>query len=388
MEEINKVIVKQQPKLTGQIGNTLIYVDPDLEDQKVDILENGVYTVKASEGFDGLNSVEVKADVNPELEEKEITPTKQVQIVTSDEAYGLSKVTVQTIPDEYVIPTGRLDITKNGIENIKDYESVNVDVSPNLQNKSIDVIKNGTTFISADENFDGLGTVEITANVVSETFVPFTYTGYSKNYCSNIGRYIKDVPYLDLGDSTSTYYLLAGASNLEHVGTIRSNKDIIYAAYMFYGCTSLEKIDNIDLRLPTEAAGYSLTYACCYMFCNCNKLEGEMKLDMPTTSGNMDAMFYNCYKIKKIDLSSITTTPTAFVNVFANCYELEELDISGMSIPYTPNTHSDSFKNVGKNLSTPTKVYVKDEATQTWILSLSGTSRPSNWSTENVIIKG
>ena len=165
MEEINKVIVRQQPKLTGQIGNTLIYIDPDLEDQKVDILENGVYTVKASEGFDGLNTVEVKADVNPELEEKEITPTKQVQIVTSDEAYGLSKVTVQTIPDEYVIPTGRLDITKNGIENIKDYESVNVYVSPNLQNKSIDIIKNGTTFISADENFDGLGTVEINADV-------------------------------------------------------------------------------------------------------------------------------------------------------------------------------------------------------------------------------
>lgn len=279
-------IVRQQPKLTGQIGNTLIYIDPNLEDQKVDIVKNGVYTLRANEGFDALNTVEINAEVIPEI------------------------------------------------------------------------------------------------------FTPFTYTGYNKSYLSNIGHYIKDVPYLDLGDSNSVYYLFYGASKLEHVGTIRSNKDIIYAAYMFYGCTSLKKIDNIDLRLPTVAAGYSLTYACCYMFCNCNNLEGEIKLDMPTTSGNMDAMFYNCYKIKKIDLSSITTTPTAFVNVFANCYELEELDISGMSIPYTPNTHSDSFKNVGKNLSTPTKVYVKDEATQNWILSLSGTVRPSNWSKENVIIKG
>ena len=63
-------IVRQQPKLTGQIGNTIIYVQPDLEDQKVDIVKNGVYTLRANEGFDGLNSVEINADVQPALPEK------------------------------------------------------------------------------------------------------------------------------------------------------------------------------------------------------------------------------------------------------------------------------------------------------------------------------
>ena len=58
-------VLKQQPKLTGQIGNTIIYVQPDLEDQQVDIVENGTYTIKANEGFDALNSVEVVADVKP-----------------------------------------------------------------------------------------------------------------------------------------------------------------------------------------------------------------------------------------------------------------------------------------------------------------------------------
>lgn len=68
----NKItsVVRQQPKLTGQIGNTLIYVNPDLEDQKVDIIKNGLYTLRANEGFDGLNSVEINADVQPALPEK------------------------------------------------------------------------------------------------------------------------------------------------------------------------------------------------------------------------------------------------------------------------------------------------------------------------------
>lgn len=68
-------IVRQQPKLTGQIGNTLIYIDPDLEDQKVDIVKNGVYTLRANEGFDGLNSVEVVTNVPNDLGEKYILET-------------------------------------------------------------------------------------------------------------------------------------------------------------------------------------------------------------------------------------------------------------------------------------------------------------------------
>ena len=67
MEEINKVIVKQQPKLTGQIGNTLIYVDPDLEDKSIDITENGMYTITADEGYDALSTVEINANVEVPL---------------------------------------------------------------------------------------------------------------------------------------------------------------------------------------------------------------------------------------------------------------------------------------------------------------------------------
>lgn len=39
------------------------------------------------------------------LQEKEITPTKEIQEITPDSTYdGLSKITVDKIPDEYIIP--------------------------------------------------------------------------------------------------------------------------------------------------------------------------------------------------------------------------------------------------------------------------------------------
>lgn len=63
------------------------------------------------------------------MQEKEVNPTKEVQEVIPDIQYdGLSKVTVNPIPDEYIQPTGTIDITSNGTYDVKSYESANVNV--------------------------------------------------------------------------------------------------------------------------------------------------------------------------------------------------------------------------------------------------------------------
>ena len=76
--------------------------------------------------------------IYPELQEKTIIPNKATQEITSDKGiYGLSKVIVEKIPDEYIIPSETKDITENGIHDVRLYENANVNVKPKLQEKTI-----------------------------------------------------------------------------------------------------------------------------------------------------------------------------------------------------------------------------------------------------------
>lgn len=66
----------------------------------------------------------------PSTQTKIVEPNRETQIVTPDKGfYALSSVTVNPIPDEYIIPTGVLNVTDNGEHDVRNYEKVNVDVT-------------------------------------------------------------------------------------------------------------------------------------------------------------------------------------------------------------------------------------------------------------------
>lgn len=84
------------------------------------------------ENIENINcTVENTAYVEkPVTQEKTVTPTKQVQTVIPDTGYnGLSKVTVNKIPDDYIIPTGEITIAKNGTYDVKDKAVAKVETS-------------------------------------------------------------------------------------------------------------------------------------------------------------------------------------------------------------------------------------------------------------------
>jgi hypothetical protein len=95
------------------------------------------------------------------LQEKTVTPTKSVQNITPDTNYdGLSKVTVNAIPAEYITPEGTLSITTNGTKDVTQYANVNVSIPQTGTIRGVwEFQKDGFTMdsVDCDVNFTSNG---------------------------------------------------------------------------------------------------------------------------------------------------------------------------------------------------------------------------------------
>ncbi len=231
------------------------------------------------------------------MQEKEITPTKETQIVEPDKNYdGLKKVTVNKIPDEYIIPTGEIQINQNGIYNVKDKVTADVNI-PEKQLGTKTITKNGI-YKATDDNLDGYSEVEVeTSGVDINDYFETNYTG------SNYTGFIKKVSNKILIKGTSCNSMFQSFKMLSEIPQLDTSK-VTNMGYMFYECKSLTTIPQLDTSNVTNMNG---------MFSSCSSLTTIPQLDTSKVT-NMKDMFYEC--------KSLTTIPQLDTSNVSNMYDM------------------------------------------------------------------
>lgn len=195
--------------------------------------------------------------IDVQLEEKTVTPTKSIQEITADIGYdGLSKVTVDVIPSNYIEPTGTKNITSNGTVDVTEYASVNVNVSssdsgatPTYQSKSVTPSESSQT-VTPDNGYDALSSVIV--NAISSTYVgsgitqksATTYTPGTSNQTIASGTYLTGTQTISGDSNLIASNIKSGVSIFGVAGTYAGSGSSGSSMAMATGTTTSATIDT------------------------------------------------------------------------------------------------------------------------------------------------
>ena len=251
------------------------------------------------------------------LQDKETTPTKETQVVVADKTYdGLSKVTVNPIPNEYIIPSGEIEFTQNGTYDVTDKASAKVNV-PEKQLGTKTITSNGT-YNASDDNLDGYSEVEVaTSGVDINEYFSDTITKGS----SSVGGWVNTIlkmrsPLTIEGTNASYMFYKYPLDELPQINT----SNVTSMGDMFYGCTNLTTIPQLDTSKVTSMIR---------MFAYCFKITTIPELDTSNVT-NMSQMFNGCSNlttIPQINTSNVTNMRSMFEGC-KNLTTIPQLDTS------------------------------------------------------------
>ena len=245
------------------------------------------------------------------MQEKEVIPAKEKQEIVPDKNYdGLSKVIVDKIPDEYIIPTGNIEITENGVYNVREKETANVNI-PVLKLGTKNITENGV-YKASDDELDGYS--EVTVGIKS------LFTGsYDRQGLKQIGWTDEEIDYYNQNGvqwnaSEDEYFKL---NQTELAGDNSKNTRFIpknSTKTSFQSYRGLLAIPLLDTSKVTNMKN---------MFSNCYSLTTIPQLDTSKVT-NMYNMFYSCYSLTTIPLLD-TSKVTDMENMFRSCYSLTKI---------------------------------------------------------------
>ena len=245
------------------------------------------------------------------MQEKEAIPTKEKQEIVPDKNYdGLSKVTVDKIPDEYIIPTGNIEIIENGIYNVREKETANVNI-PMLKLGTKNITENGV-YKASDDELDGYSEVNVS--------IKSLFTGsYDRQGLKQIGWTDEEIDYYNQNGvqwnaSEDEYFKL---TQTELAGDDSKNTRFIPKN------STKKSFENYRGLLAIPLLNTSEVTSMRNMFNNCRSLTTIPLLDTSNVT-TMQYMFYACYSLKTIpllDTSNLNNIPS----IFFKCYSLSNL---------------------------------------------------------------
>lgn len=272
-------------------------------------------------------TAEFPAVILAKLQEKNTIPTKNEQEIIPDKNYdGLSKVIVNKIPDEYIVPSGSILIIENGNYDVTEYANANINV-PEKQLGTKTIITNGT-YKASDDNLDGYSEVEVLTSGGSDFVInDASYLFYNGSRIDDLNKYLNACK-----NVTTTRYMFGYCDMTSLNLTNLNTNSVTNMRNMFSYCQKLSSlnISNFNTSNVTSMNG---------MFTNCWLLE-SLNLSNFNTSNveDMGNMFSTCRVLTTLDLSGfVTTKVTSMYQMFNGCYELATLNMSNFNTSNVTN---------------------------------------------------
>ncbi len=293
--------------------------------------------------------------VDPITQEKEVTPSKQVQEVVPDKGFtGLSKVIV--IP--YTPVVAKKKILNNGtykaiVDDLDGYSEVEVatsgadlteyfkdtisfgDANSSAVNKIITKLPNELTITgtkSANYMFSRCVNLKEIPQLKNMAMVTTT-----NNMFSNCASLVT-IPLLNTSNVTSMYGMFEYCKELESVPLLNTSK-VTSMNNIFTGCSSLVEVPLLDTSKVTNMNG---------MFSNCTSLVTIPQLNTSNVT-NMNSMFYgngSLEQIPQLDTSKVTSMMGMFSNQ-RKLVTVPQLNASKVNNIQSIFQYCESLKNVG-----------------------------------------
>lgn len=356
-----------------------------IQEKDVEITENGETIIEPDEDFDVLSKVNVNVNIPSPFASKFLLETSDY--TTSRIPFLLLEVPV------FEIPSTVKDVSYlfAGLSNLENIDLTKYDFS-NVENMSY-LLYNCARLKEIDLSNINMSKVTSLSSAFSMC-----------RLCETIK--LSNNPMPDLKSINYTFSNCFSLKKIEFGSMV--NSPITSLDHTFYYSDKLEELDfsNFDLskvtsfnntfahcsglknvKFPTEMGMITNLY---YTFTSCNVLEEiDLKNFNLSKMTDMSNCFENCWNLKKIDLSFLNNTVLRKTGyLFRRCYQLQEIYLDNLNLTQI-TTFSYMFTDCGSKLPTGqlTKVYVKDEASQNWVLTANN-GHPTNWTTDNVIIAG